>query len=259
MSDNELNLGFKDFLEREPEKFKEFLKDLGLEKLQFDFKKVGLSENLFEEIIDENDFEIKYSKFIEKNLFDYDGKKYQDNDFAKELEILTRFIGKKETPKHSEIAQNYIKASLKILRPENSLEQKKVFNPQIDALLMDPFLSQIMWRELHILGLIEIGYDKERDIIEYLNYDEELLKPDNIIYLATESLNSRKFSDEIFRDFHFEVPIEISIKSCLDYDFEIVVESLFDEEHYFKDHYDEQTDLYRLSVLFIADSNEINF
>jgi hypothetical protein len=27
MSDNELNLGFKDFLESEPEKFKEFLED----------------------------------------------------------------------------------------------------------------------------------------------------------------------------------------------------------------------------------------
>jgi hypothetical protein len=50
MSDKELNLGFKDFLESEPEKFKEFLKDLGLENLQFDFEKKVVQSSLFDGI-----------------------------------------------------------------------------------------------------------------------------------------------------------------------------------------------------------------
>jgi hypothetical protein len=172
MTDKELNLGFKDFLESEPEKFKELLIDLGLENLQFDSKQVGLSTNIFEEISDENDFYSKYIKFIEETLFDYEGEKYQENDFAKELEILTRYISKSETPKHSEIVQKYIKASLKVLRMEHGLENKEVINPKIDALLLAPFFAQIMWRELTTFGLIELEYDKEQDKIEYFDEDE---------------------------------------------------------------------------------------
>jgi len=253
MTDKELNLGFKDFLESEPEKFKEFLKDLGLENLQFDSKQVGLSTNIFEEISDENDFYSTYNKFIEETLFDYEGEKYQENDFAKELEILTRYISKSETPKHSEIAQKYIKASLKVLRMEHSLEYKEVINPKVDALLLAPFFAQIMWRELTTFGLIELEYDKEQDKIEY--FDEVL----GFNHQATSSLNSLKVFHEGFQYFYFDVPIEFSTKPSLDYDIEIVVESLVEEETFFKDNYDDQTDLFRLSVLSVADTNEISF
>ena len=113
MSDNELNLGFKDFLESEPEKFKEFLKDLGLENLQFDFENTSIKSNLFDEIVNKDDFGSKYYQFVEEILFDYENETYRNNDFAKELAILTNYVGKSEIPKHSEIVEKYIKSSLK--------------------------------------------------------------------------------------------------------------------------------------------------
>jgi hypothetical protein len=260
MSNNKLNLGFKDFLESEPEKFKEFLKDLGLEKLQFDFEKKVMPSNLFDEIINKDDFESKYSQLIEEVLFDYENETYQNNDFAKELEILTKYVGKSEIPKHSEIAEKYIKSSLKVLRTENHITNTNLINTRIDILLSAPFIAQILWRELYTFGLIELEYDKDRDAIYYSDTDAgKAFNPRNVEYMATSSLNSLKFSDDGFRYFYFEVPIEISTKPSLDYDIEIVVESLVEEDAFFKDHYDDQTDLFRLSVLSVSDTNEISF
>ena len=260
MSDKELNLGFKDFLESEPEKFKEFLKDLGLENLQFDFEKKVVQSSLFDGIVNKDDFESKYAQLIEEVLFDYENETYQDNDFAKELEILTKYVGKSEIPKHSEIAEKYIKSSLKVLRTENQINNTELINTRLDILLMAPFIAQIMWRELYTFGLIELEYDKDRDAIFYFDVDAgEFFNQRDGEYMATSSLNSLKFSDEGFRYFYFEVPIEISTKPSLDYDIEIVVESLVEEEFFFKDNYDDQTDLFRLSALSLADTNEIWF
>jgi hypothetical protein len=260
MSDKELNLGFKDFLESEPEKFKEFLKDLGLENLQFDFEKKVVQSSLFDGIVNKDDFESKYTQLIEEVLFDYENETYQDNDFAKELEILTKYVGKSEIPKHSEIAEKYIKSSLKVLRTENQINNTELINTRLDILLMAPFIAQIMWRELYTFGLIELEYDKDRDAIFYFDVDAgEFFNQRDVEYMATSSLNSLKFSDEGFRYFYFEVPIEISTKPSLDYDIEIVVESLVEEEFFFKDNYDDQTDLFRLSALSLADTNEIWF
>lgn len=259
MSDNELNLGFKDFLKSEPEKFKEFLKDLGLENLQFDFEDTSIKSNLFDEIVNKDDFESKYYQFVEEILFDYENETYQNNDFAKELSILTNYVGKNEIPKHSEIAEKYIKSSLKILRTENQISKTKLINTRIDILLTAPFIAQIMWRELYTFGLIELEYDKDRDAIFYFDVDAGMFNPRDIEYFATSSVNSLKFSDDGFRFFHFGVPIEISTKPSLDYDIEILVESLVEEDAFFKDHYEDQTDLFRLSVLSVADKNEISF
>ena len=260
MSDNELNLGFKDFLESEPEKFKEFLKDLGLENLQFNFENTSIKSNLFDEIVNKDDFGSKYYQFVEEILFDYENETYRNNDFAKELSILTNYVGKSEIPKHSEIAEKYIKSSLKILRTENQITNTELNNTRIDILLMAPFIAQIMWRELYTFGLIELEYDKDRDAISYFDVDAGgMFNPRDVEYFATSSLNSLKVFHEGFQYFYFEVPIEFSTKPSLDYDIEIVVESLVEEDAFFKDNYDDQTDLFRLSVLSVADPNEISF
>ena len=279
MTNNILSLGFKEFQANEPRQFEEFIADLGISTVEFDHKNVENFEDFFAKIPppsgqgvgfastqNQEEFADLYAKFLEEILFDYPKETYQDNDFAKEVEILFKYVSHQQKPKHNETAMKYINSSLKYLRSENELDNAKMKHSIIDFLLLAPFLNLILWRELHTFGLIELEYDKENDCIFYNDIDlyREYGFTVDAHYLATTSL--RALNHNVVPSgsygYHFDVPIEIDTKLSFKYDLKEVVESIVDFENEMKDEYEEnfeQSKLLRLTYLYLANPSEITF